>query len=79
MITAVDNLPNQLRAAAMIALTTHGPGCPDRPVHERAARLLIRVADAEETGARLRAGERAAALRTARAYLTTDEREEALA
>jgi hypothetical protein len=69
VITAVDDLPNNLRAAAMIALTTHGAACPDRPVHERAAKLLIRVADAEETGTRLRAGERAAALEVARGYL----------
>lgn len=79
MITAVDNLPNNLRAAATIALTTHGPDCPDFAAHKRAAELLMRVAAAEESGAVLRVGERDAALQAARAYLTTDEREEALA
>jgi hypothetical protein len=79
MITAVDNLPNQLRAAATIALTTHGPDCPDFAVHKRAAELLMRVAAAEESGARLRVGERDAALQAARAYLTTDERAGVLA
>jgi DNA (cytosine-5)-methyltransferase 1 len=69
VITAEDTLPNQLRAAAMIALTTHGEHCPDRVVHERAAGLLRRVADAEESGGPLRAGERDAALDAARFYL----------
>ncbi|MGI5414264.1 hypothetical protein [Actinomadura luteofluorescens] len=79
MITAEETLPNQLRAAAMIALTTHGDGCPDRVVHERAAGLLRRVADAVESGGRLRAGERDAALQTARAYLKDREPAEAAA
>lgn len=72
MITAEETLPNQLRAAAMIALTTHGEDCPDRVVHVRAAGLLRRVADAEESGGRLRAGERDAALQTAHTYLATE-------
>lgn len=69
MITAEETLPNLLRAAALVAWTTHGPSCPDRKVHERAVGLLTRVADAEETGGQLRAGERDAALRTAHTYL----------
>lgn len=72
MITALETLPNHLRAAAMIALTTHGPDCPDRRVHERAAGLLIGVADAVESASGLRVGERDAALQIARAYLTVD-------
>lgn len=73
MITAEETLPNQLRAAAMIALTTHGEDCPDRVVHERAAGLLRRVADAVESGGWLRVGERDAALQTARVYLRDRE------
>lgn len=75
-VYAPETLPNLLRAAAMIAWTTHGEDCPDRATHERAVALLIRVADAEETGRELRAGERDAALRTAHTYLTTNERAE---
>lgn len=73
MITVLDDLPNNLRAAATIALTTHGPDCPDFAVHKRAAELLMRVAAAEESGARLRVGERDAALQAARAYLRADD------
>lgn len=72
MITAPETLPNLLRAAATIARITHGPSCPDFTTHRRAADLLDRVADAEETGSELRAGERDAALRAARAYLATN-------
>lgn len=72
-VTAPETLPNLLRAAALVAWTTHGPSCPDRPVHERAVALLVRVADAVETGGPLRAGERDAALRTARGYLADRE------
>jgi len=79
-VTAQETLPNLLRATAAIVRMTHGPSCPHRPVHERAAALLLlRVADAEETGAVLRAGERDAALRTAHAYLTDREPAEAAA
>ncbi|MEV4672693.1 hypothetical protein AB0K34_13645 [Actinomadura sp. NPDC049382] len=73
MITAPDTLANNLRAAAAIARFTHGPACPDFAAHQRAAALLERVAAAEDTGARLRAGERAAALRTAEMYLADPE------
>lgn len=79
MITAEETLPNQLRAAAMIAITTHGEDCPDRVVHERAAGLLRRVADAVESGGWLREGERDAALQTARVYLADREPAEAAA
>lgn len=79
MITAEETFPNLLRAAAAIARVTHGPDCPDFAAHRRAAELLDRVAAAEESGAGLRVGERDAALQAARAYLTTEEREEALA
>lgn len=72
MITAPDTLANNLRAAATIARFTHGADCPDHLVHQRAADLLERVAAAEGTGARLRAGERDAALRTARTYLASE-------
>lgn len=78
-VTAPETLPNLLRAAATIARTTHGPSCPDREVHEHAAALMRRVADAEETGRPLRAGERDAALRTAHAYLTDRGRAEVAA
>ncbi len=71
MITAPDTLANNLRAAATIARFTHGPDCPDFAAHQRAAALLERVADAEDTGSALRAGERDAALRTAHTYLAT--------
>lgn len=73
---APESLPNLLRAAALVAWTTHGRTCPDHATHKRAVALLTRVADAVETGAPLRAGERAAALRTAHGYLTTNERAE---
>lgn len=73
MITAEDTLPNQLRAAATIARITHGPGCPDFAVHRRAAELIERVADVEESGGGLRVGERAAALEAARVYLADRE------
>jgi hypothetical protein len=76
MITAPETLPNLLRAAATIARITHGPSCPDFTAHRRAAELLDRVADAVETGAKLRAGERDAALRTARTYLAVSDRVE---
>ena len=79
MITAEETLPNQLRAAAMIAVTTHDEDCPDRVVHERAAGLLRRVADAEESGGSLRAGEKAAALQAAGVYLKDRESAEAAA
>lgn len=72
MITAPDTLANNLRAVATIARITHGPSCPDFAAHRRAAELLDRVADAEETGSELRAGERDAALRTAHTYLATE-------
>lgn len=72
-VTAQETLPNLLRATAAIVRMTHGPSCPHRPVHERAAALLLRVADAVETGRELRAGERDAALRTARGYLADQE------
>ena len=72
-VTAVETLPNLLRAAAALVRITHGPGCPEFAAHRRAAELIERVADAEETGVPLRPGERAAALRAARAYLTVDE------
>lgn len=78
-VTAQETLPNLLRATAAIVRMTHGPSCPHRPVHEGAAALLLRVADAEETGAVLRAGERDAALRAAHAYLTDREPAEAAA
>lgn len=71
-VTAPESLPNLLRAAATIARITHGPSCPDRAAHERAVVLIERVADAEETGTRLRVGERDAALRTAHTYLTSE-------
>lgn len=70
-VTAQETLPNLLRATAAIVRMTHGPSCPDRAVHERAVGLLLRVADAVETGGELRAGERDAAVRVARGYLTT--------
>ena len=70
-VTAPDTLANNLRAAATIARITHGPSCPDFATHRRAAALIERVADAEDTGARLRAGERDAALRAAHTYLAT--------
>lgn len=76
---APETLPNLLRAAALVAWTTHGPSCPDHAAHKRAVALLTRVADAEETGARLRAGERDAALQTARVYLKDREPAEAAA
>ncbi|TDD97597.1 hypothetical protein [Actinomadura rubrisoli] len=79
MITAPETLPNLLRAAATIARVTHSPGCPDFAVHRRAAELMDRVAEAEESGARLRVGERDAALRAAVTYLDTKDRAEALA
>lgn len=72
-VTALETLPNLLRAAATIARLTHGLDCPDHLVHQRAAALLERVADAEDTGARLRAGERDAALQTAEMYLADKE------
>lgn len=79
MIIAEETLPNQLRAAATIALTTHGEDCPDRVVHERAAGLLRRVADAEESGGALRVGERPAALQAAEMYLRDREAAEVAA
>jgi hypothetical protein len=72
-VTAPETLPNMLRATALIAWTTHGPSCPDHADHNRAVELLVRVADAVETGGPLRAGERDAAVRTARGYLADRE------
>jgi hypothetical protein len=73
VITAEETFPNLLRAAAAIARVTHGPDCPDFAAHRRAAEMLDRVAAADETGARLRVGERDAALQAARAYLRADD------
>ena len=70
-VTAPDTLANNLRAAATIARITHGPSCPHFAVHRRAAALIERAADAEDNGTPLRAGERDAALQTARTYLAT--------
>jgi hypothetical protein len=71
-VTAPETLPNLLRAAATLVRITHGPGCPDLAAHRRAAELIERVADAEETGVPLRPGERDAALHAARAYLAAE-------
>ena len=49
------------------------PDCPHQAAHRRAAELLERAADAEETGAPLRTGERDTALAAARTYLTANE------
>lgn len=78
-VTAPDTLPNMLRAAATIARITHGPSCPNHAAHQRAVELIERAADAEDTGARLRAGERDSALQAARTYLATHAPAEVLA
>lgn len=74
MITAEETLPNLLRATATLIRLDHGPACPDAEAWESAARLLDRVAAAEESGGRLRVGERATALRIARSFLNTNDR-----
>lgn len=73
MTFAKESLPNLLRATATLIRITHGPGCPDLAAHRRAADLLERVADAEETSTGLRAGERDAAIQTAHTYLAANE------
>lgn len=67
-----EQLPNLLRGTATLIRLDHGPACPDRQAWESAARLLDRVAAAEETGARLRAGERDTALQVARSFLAPE-------
>lgn len=71
-----EQLPNLLRGTATLIRLDHGPACPDREAWEAAARMLDRVAAAEETGGRLRVGERATALRVARGFLSAAPIEE---
>lgn len=76
-VTAPETLPNLLRATASLIRVVHEPGCcPDAAVWLHASRLVDRVAAAEESGARLRVGERDRALQIARMFLITNERAE---
>lgn len=66
--TSVD-VPNKLRSVAHMIRIEHGPSCPYVVAWRHAAALLERVADAEESGAVLRVGERDRALAVADGYL----------